>query len=1487
MSQPEHDSIEYDDIERDDAEQDVENSVAILSMACRFPGASDLEQFWANLKNGVESITFFSDEELAAAGHDPELFRRPNYVKANPTIDGVELFDAAFFDMPPREAEILDPQSRLFLECSWQALESAGYVSEDYDGWIGVFAGTSFSTYQMINLQSRPDVLAAHGVFPIYLANDRDYFTTRVSYKLNLKGPSLNIQTACSTSLVAIHEACQNLFDHQCSIAIAGGVRIGVPQVAGYPYEPGGITSPDGHCRSFDARAQGSLFGNGVGVVVLKRLADALADGDPIAAVIRGTAINNDGSAKVGFTAPSIDGQAEVIAMAQSMAGLDVETLTYVETHGSGTELGDPIEIAALNEAFRSATDAKGFCAIGSVKSNFGHLEAAAGVAGLIKTVLALKHRQIPPTLHFEQPNPQLELDDSPFFVASELMPWESNGAPLRAGVSSFGMGGTNAHVILEEAPAREPSGASRRWQLLLLSARTPTALETSVRELAAWLEASPDAELADVAYPLDVGRRAFEHRCMLVCRDRDDAAGALAARDPARLLSMRPAVTERPVAFLLPGLGEHYADMGLGLYQQEAVFRDQVDRCCRLLEPRLGVDLRELIYPRGLSAPEPEPRPGKVGLDLARMLGRGSRQLDDTDQRLNQTRFAQPAVFVVELALARLWMSWGIQPQALLGHSLGEYVAAVLAGVFTLEDALELVAERARLIDRLPAGSMLAVPLPETDVLPLLGEELSLSAVNAPEVSVVAGPQAAVAALAARLDGDGVACRQLPTTHAFHSSMMEPVAEALIERIRGLPLRPPKIPFISNVTGTWITAEEATDPAYWAEHLCRPVRFSDGVAEVLGQGEGGSPVLLEVGPGQGLGALVLQHSLSTAPRRGADETSPETPGAGAPPGEAEEQRVVVPSLRSSFDPQSDQAFALGALGRLWLAGVRVDWTGFWEGERRHRLELPTYPFERQRFWIDPGRPRMTARESTADVRSPASGQTPAEAGEPAMTLHSRPNLATPYEAPRNPLETTIAEVWQEVLGIASIGVHDSYFDMGGHSLLAPRLLLRLDQALDVSLPLEVLLEHPTVARLGAMIERARAEGEAVLTETAAIDLAAEVTLDEQIRPSGPPAAAVPAAILISGGTGFLGAHLLRELCDQTEARLVCLARAGDAAAARDRLRRNLERHRVWRPEMAERLEPLAGDLSKPRWGLSEDAFTELAGRVGAVYHAGAWVNFTYPYRVLAPSNVEGTREALRLAATGATKPFHFVSSTAVFTPQALESGVGLEDDPLAHTEGLFSGYAETKWVCEKILGIARERGIPVTIYRPGVISGHSRTGAGNTSDMVWNILKGCLQLGATTRRMPVLDVAPVDYVARAIVHLSLREGSAGEVFQFANPSPMPWQEIFEVAESMGYAVRRLPYPEWRRQLGEVADAGADNALIPFLPLFGEVPVGEGGELAGDDEQRVPNVRYDDRNTRSALSGSPVSCPPLDAGLVRTYLDFFIADGFLEPPPQT
>ncbi|HSK75059.1 MAG TPA: amino acid adenylation domain-containing protein [Thermoanaerobaculia bacterium] len=1010
--------------------------IAIVGLAGRFPGARDLEAFWQNLREGVESVSFFSREELLESGVPLELLKNPSYVPARAVVDGEDLFDAAFFEASPRQAELMDPQLRFFLETSWHALESAGIDPERFPGAIGIYGGVTASSYLLSNLLSHPGLLQEIGAGPLLLGTDRDFLTTQVSYRLGLRGPSVDVQTACSTSLVATHLACQALLTGDCEVALAGGVSIKVPQRAGYVYQESGPDSSDGHCRAFDAKADGSIYGAGVGLVVLKRLEDAIADGDVIHAVILGTAINNDGSQKVGYTAPSIEGQAAVVASALARAGVEPETIDYVECHGSGTALGDPIEVTALTRAFGD-TGKNGFCAIGSVKTNIGHLGAAAGVTGLIKTVLALEHREIPPSLNFETPNPKIGFAGSPFRVNDRLSPWPDDGGPRRAGVSSLGQGGTNAHVVLEEAPAREPSGPSRPWQLLVLSARTATALEAATGNLAAWLKKNPDASLADTAFTLQVGRRAFAHRRAVVCRDVDEARRILEERDPRRLLAGAQDGGRRPVAFLLAGVGDHYPGMARGLYETEPVFRAALDRCFEILADGPWRDLREAVFAGGERAAE-------GGLDLRRMLGRGDGP-DEAARRLHRTLYAQPAVFAVEHALAQLWMSWGVEPEALLGYSLGEYVAACLAGVFPLEDALPLVAERARWIEELPAGSMLAVPLPEAEVRGRLSPGLDLAAVNGPRLCVVSGPPEEVAALARLLSEEGIPARQLPTTHAFHSRGMEPLADRLTEQVRRLRPAPPRIPLLSNVTGTWLTAEEATDPAYWARHLCGPVRFSDGLAELW---KNPSRALLEVGPGQGLSALALQH-----------------PAAGR-------GRTALPSLPHAHERQDDAAFALGTLGRLWLAGVAIDPAGLWREERRHRLELPLYPFERRRFWVEAS--QSERRLEPAILSSTLEEeQTPAPA-PPALPLHARPSLPQPWVAPRNPTETWIAGQIERLLGIAGVGVHDSFFELGGHSLLGTQLLSRLRDELGIELPIAALFESPTPAELAARIETAR-----------------------------------------------------------------------------------------------------------------------------------------------------------------------------------------------------------------------------------------------------------------------------------------------------------------------------------------------------------------------------------------------------------------------------
>ena len=898
------------------------DEIAIIGMTGRFPGAGDLDAFWNNLRDGVESVSLLSDKELEAGGVDKKLLRDPNYVKSAVLLEGVELFDASFFGFNPREAEITDPQQRLFLECAWEALESAGYAPETYHGRTGVYAGVGMNTYLLFNLYNDPNLKQTADRFQLMIGNDKDFLATRVSYKLNLTGPSLTVQTACSTSLVAVHLAAQSLLNGECDMALAGGVSIRVPQKSGYLFQAGGIFSPDGHCRAFDASAQGTMFGSGVGIVVLKRLPDALADGDFIHAVIKGSAINNDGSVKVGYTAPAVDSQAEVIAETHALTGIAADTITYVETHGTGTPMGDPIEIAALTQAFRVTTNGKGFCALGSVKTNIGHLDTAAGVAGLIKTVLALKHRQLPPSLHFNLPNPRIDFANSPFYVNSKLADWPSGPTARRAGVSSFGIGGTNAHVVLEEASESAAPGGSRPWQLLTLSAQTDAALDAATARLAEHLDKNPETNLADVAYTLHVGRRAFKKRRIVICQDVTEALEALTSHRT-RALTGSTESTQRPVVFMFPGQGSQYINMGRGLYESEPTFRDQIDACAEILRPYLEKDLRHVLYP-----------------DEAR--------IEQAEKDLNQTALAQPAIFAVEYALAKLLMSWGVNPEAMIGHSIGEYVAACLAGVFSLDDALAILAQRGRLMQQLDAGTMLAVPLSEQELEASLGPELSLAAINAPSVCVVSGCSEAVDQLERQLKENGVGSRRLHTSHAFHSKMMDPILDPFTRILVQVELKAPQIPFMSNVTGTWITAGEATDPTYWARHLRQTVRFSAGVKELL---QDSARVFLEVGPGRTLGDLVRRCSGSHAP-------------------------VVLKTMRQPFENQHDGALLLNSLGQLWLEGVDLDWKSFHDHERRQRLPLPTYPFERKRYWIEPQKTNESS-EPASPSATPAHGKKP------------------------------------------------------------------------------------------------------------------------------------------------------------------------------------------------------------------------------------------------------------------------------------------------------------------------------------------------------------------------------------------------------------------------------------------------------------------------------------------------------------------------------
>ncbi len=990
----------------------VAHDIAIIGMACRFPGAKDIEAFWQNLQNGVESISFFSDEELLSSGIDREILNQPNYVKANAVLSDIELFDAAFFDFSPKQAEIMDPQHRLFLESAYEALENAGYEAGTNEYSIGVYAGAHLNTYLLNNLYPNRQLLAESvGNYQAMIGNTNDFLPTRVSYKLNLTGPSVNIQTACSTSLVAVHEACQSLLDGECDMALAGGVSARVPQKAGYFYIDGMISSPDGHCRAFDAKALGTVDADGVGIVVLKRLEDAMADGDCIHAIIKGSAINNDGSLKVGYTAPSVDRQAAVISEAQAVAGIETDTITYIEAHGTGTTLGDPIEIAALTKAFQNHTQKKGFCAIGSVKTNIGHTAAAAGVAGLIKTVLAMKHQLLPPSLHFEQPNPKIDFANSPFYVNNTLSEWKTNGIPRRAGVSSFGIGGTNAHAVLEEAPIREPSSSYRPWQLLVLSAKTPSALNTAAANLATYLEQHPDVNLADVAYTLSQGRQTFEHRRMLVAQQTDKAVIALRTVDPKLVSTHFQESKNRPVVFMFSGQGAQYVNMGQELYQNEPIFREQVDRCSEYLKPHLGLDLRQVLYPNQEHA-------------------------SAATEKLNQTAITQPALFVIEYALAKLWMAWGIYPEAMIGHSIGEYVAASLAGVFSLEDALSLVAARGKMMQQLPGGAMLAVSLSESEIK--LGPGLSIAAINGQTRCVISGLTEAVEALQNQLLEQGIECRRLHISHAFHSEMMEPILVPFTERVKQVKLNPPQIPYLSNVTGNWITAQEATHPSYWGKHLRQTVRFAEGLQHLLEDQT--ARIMLEVGPGQTLSTLAKQYP------------NPVT------------EPVILSSLRHPQNRQSDNAFLLNTLGKLWLAGGAIDWSGFYANEHRHRLPLPTYPFERQRYWINPPGIQQPIQQKSLPIT---------ENSNQVNSISDNPieNVQQTYLAPRNELEQTIADIWAKFLGIEPVGIDDDFFELGGDSLIAVSLFIKLRETFQISLPPESLLQAPTVAQLAELIE--------------------------------------------------------------------------------------------------------------------------------------------------------------------------------------------------------------------------------------------------------------------------------------------------------------------------------------------------------------------------------------------------------------------------------
>lgn len=985
--------------------------VAVIGMSGRFPGADSVNELWNNLINGKCSVARYTDEELLNSGVDKSIIDHSNYVKAGSHIDGIELFDAAFFGYTPREAECMDPQHRLFLECAWNTFESAGYNPEACRGLVGVFGGCGVGSYLTKNIVFNPNLAETVGDFQIMIGNSSDYITSRISYKLNLKGPSINVQTACSTSLVAICMGFQNLITYQCDMALCGGSSLQVPQGQGYLYKEGFILSPDGFCRAFDENAGGTIQGDGTALVLLKRLDEAVRDRDHIHAVIRGAAVNNDGVIKVGFTAPSIDGQAQVISLAQELAGIDPDTITYIETHGTGTPLGDPIEIAALTKAFREKTDRKLYCGIGSIKTNIGHLDAASGAAGFIKTVLSLEKKQLPPSINFNSPSKKLNLENSPFFVNTSLVEWNPENTPRRAGVSSFGIGGTNSHVVLEEAPLMTESTVDDRWKILVLSAKTEKSLDDMIKNLSRCFADNPHINLSDAAYTLQTGRKLFDKRIAVLSRSSIDVRSVLETNDTRFLFRANEPRVQQPLIFMFTGQGSQYWGMTLGLYEDEPDFKIEIDRCADILENFIGLDIRNIIYP-------------------------ADNQTSMAEAELAKTEIVQPVLFAVEYSLALFWIKRGIIPSAFIGHSLGEFVAACLAGVFTLEDALRIVSIRGKLIQSLPSGSMLSIPLSPDKVRGYLSAELSIAAINGPELCVVSGDTDAIKSLEKKLNEKNINTVILRTSHAFHSRMVEPACELFVEELKKVKFNIPSIPYISNVSGMWITRDEAVDPIYWANHLRDTVSFYKGFETLIADGY---RVFLEVGPENTLCSIINRIT------RSMDNSA---------------EIHSIPSLGHPLSKMHDSESFARAIARLTVAGANIDWSTFYKKEIRSRIPITGYAFDRKKYWIEPQTDLfITGKDYNTRV---SSNNEQFEIDAPAKFIVKDGDS----------VEQLMIEVWSEILGYKDLRLLDNFFDLGGDSLKATQLITLINKRFGQKFSLIDLFIDPTIGSMSKLVRK-------------------------------------------------------------------------------------------------------------------------------------------------------------------------------------------------------------------------------------------------------------------------------------------------------------------------------------------------------------------------------------------------------------------------------
>lgn len=980
---------------RDSSAQDV----AVIGLAGRFPGADTIEEFWEVLKQGKETIRFFTTAELDASIPDT-VKNSPDYIAARGIITDADKFDASFFELNTRLAELMDPQQRIFLEIAWEVLEKTGHLPQRYKGSTGVYAGTGNNTYYINNVFAHAELVNQVGAFQVMTVNEKDYVSSRTAFQLNLKGPAVSVYSACSTSLLAVAQAVEAIRKGQCDIAIAGGASVTSPINSGHLYQEGGMLSANGHCRSFDADASGTVFSDGAGVVLLKSLKAARADGDTIYAVIKGVGCNNDGGGKASFSSPSSEGQANAIAMAIHDAGFDPATIGYVETHGTATPIGDPIEIEGLRLAFGEQAKAQG-CAIGSVKSNIGHLTAAAGIAGLIKTVLALHNRQIPPSLGCTSPNPNIDFKNTPFYVNTQLCDWASETI-RRAGISSFGVGGTNVHLVLEEFENEAPvSSGGRPLQLVTWSAKSEPSLRGYASKLALFLQGNDDTCLADIGYTLQTTRPDFNYRAFALAHNNTVLAGKLmTGMPPSQMNMLKEAPAE--VVFMFPGQGSQYVNMGRELYQNEPVYREAIDECAEILLPYTAIDIRKIIFPGDTEA--------------------------DAEEKLQNTRYTQPAIFITEYALAKLWMSWGITPSVFCGHSIGEFVAAYFAGIFTLPEALKLVALRGRMISEQPAGSMLAVRTNAETVAELMPGTLSIAAINSGKLCVVSGGHEEIARFSALLADRQIPARILRTSHAFHSWMMDPVIEEFEKIVQQVKLNIPRKPVISTLTGTWLTGSQATDPRYWSAHVRSTVLFAAATETILEQG---NVVVLEAGAGNALATLVKQQ--------------------------AQKRNItVITSIDNTGADTTEYASMLKALGQLWMHGLQPDWAAFYSKQKRIRLNhLPTYSFDKRTCWLLPAAPAVSVVPAVQKMQDSPAGA---------------PVFITRKES----LVGRIMEILTNASGIdtANMPANSTFLEMGMDSLLMTQIALSLKTEFSVPLTFRQLFrELSTPALLAHYID--------------------------------------------------------------------------------------------------------------------------------------------------------------------------------------------------------------------------------------------------------------------------------------------------------------------------------------------------------------------------------------------------------------------------------